>query len=105
MSAPRTLAEAEAQCRDDLGVDLTKSGRNMTACMDLLAPFCPNGVTADLSQPLPRCSGAGPSAAKAAVLLKEAEAVANANREPPWLLIVGVGALVALGVVVVIATK
>lgn len=75
----------------------------MTACMDLLASFCPDGVSANLDEELPRCAGAAPSPEKAAALLKEAEARVAANSGPPWLLI-GAG-LVALGVVVFVATR
>lgn len=96
-----TLADAQAQCRA-LGVDLRRSGRNMNQCMDLLAPFCPDGVEADITEELPRCGGAAPSPAKAAALLKEAEARAGKSG-PPWLLI-GAG-VVALGVVVFVATR
>lgn len=100
MSAPTTLAEALAQCEAS-GVDLTKSGAGMTACMDLLAPFCPFGVEGDTSHKLPRCAQPAPSPAKAAALLKEAEANAAAAKGPPWLLI-GLGALALVAVAVVV---
>lgn len=61
----------------------------MTACMDLLAPFCPHGVAADEGDELPHCAGEGPSAAKAAALLREAQERQAALEGPPWLLIGG----------------
>jgi hypothetical protein len=105
MSAPRTLAEAQAQCRA-LGVDLRVSGRGMSACMDLLSPFCPNGVTSTSGDELPSCLGAPPSARKAAVLLAEAQARANAaaGDGPPWLLL-GVGVLALGGLAYWLAKK
>ncbi len=88
MTAPRTLAEAQAQCRA-LGTDLRVSGAHMSDCMDLLKPFCPHGVVGTFGVELPTCAGADPSAAKAAALLKEAQATAAANAPAPWLFIGG----------------
>lgn len=103
MSTPRTLAEAQAQCRA-MGVDLRRDGRGMSACMDLLDPFCPRGVRATFGVELPSCEGEAPSAAKAAILLAEASATAKANAGPPWLLIGGgVAAVVAVALVVLVS--
>lgn len=95
MSAPRTLAEAQAQCRE-LGTDLRKSGAHMSECVELLAPFCPNGVASTFGVELPTCAGAAPSTHQAAALLKEAEANAarSSASQVPWL---ALGGLVAVG--------
>lgn len=93
MSLPRTLADARAQCRA-AGVDLRVSGRGLNACMDLLLPFCPDGVTSDGPDGLPACAGDNLSPVKAAILLREAEARAAANAGPQWVLI-GSGVLAA----------
>jgi hypothetical protein len=93
MTTPRTLAEAQAQCRA-LGTDLRKSGAHMSECVELLAPFCPNGVASTFGVELPTCAGAAPSPRQAAALLKEAEANAAKANGPPWLLIGG-GVVVA----------
>jgi len=111
MSAPRTLAEAQAQCRA-LGVDLRLpmpangprlvNGRPMriNECMDLILPFCPGGgvrVEAGRPEEFPVCVDESVSGRKAAVLVKEAQARAAGAGDagPSWLLL-GVGAL-ALG--------
>ncbi len=97
-----TLSEAQAQCRAN-GVDLRVSGRGATACMDLLAPFCPDGVLADVSEELPRCAGPGPSARKAAILNAEANARAAAAASQRRLLIGG--GVLAAGLVLWLVLK
>lgn len=94
MTAPRTLAEAQAQCRA-AGVDLRVSGRGMSACVDLLFPFCPHGVRGELGQELPTCAPAGPSAAKVAILAAEAQARV-ARPLAPWLVVGGLASVVVV---------
>lgn len=67
----------------------------MTACSELMAPFCPLGVDADTRFELPRCGGAAPSSRKASALAAEAEATAKAHAVTPWLLLGGGVAVVA----------
>ncbi len=79
-----SLADARAQCLA-LGVDTRVGGHNLTACMDLLAPFCPNGVDSQGPGGIPQCAQAAPDPRKAAILLAEAQA--RAKTGPPWLAI------------------
>lgn len=89
-----SLADALAQCAA-AGVDLRVSGKGASACIDLLTPFCPQGVDANTSQQLPRCVAGAGSAQKSAIELKEAEA--NVKTATPWLLIGG--GVVVFGIV------
>jgi hypothetical protein len=101
VTAPRTLVEAQAQCRA-LGVNLSAppapngqllvNGRPMpiNACAELIAPFCPagDGVRFVVGRgELPACANEAISPAKAASLLAEAHAKQASG--PPWLLIGG----------------
>lgn len=103
---PRTLGEAQAQCRA-MGVDLRKlagapgpvlvggAPMRVSECADLILPFCPGGgVRADQASELPRCVNESVSPAKAAALLAEAHDRQAALAGPPWLLI-GAGVLAA----------
>ncbi|MDB4884499.1 MAG: hypothetical protein JWL95_3265 [Gemmatimonadetes bacterium] len=95
MSAPKSLAEAQAQCRA-AGVDTRVSGKGMSACLDLLAPFCPNGVDSNGPGGIPQCAQAAPDARKAAALLAEAEAKQAALRSSGAWLWVGAAGLAAV---------
>ncbi len=93
-----TFEQGVAQCKaQKLGV---------SACLDLLDPLCGDKNPEAIADPSGvvtfRC-GTVPSAAKAAILLKEAEARAAAASGPPWLLI-GAG-VAAVGLVVYLATR
>jgi hypothetical protein len=100
---PRSLAEALAQCKAN-GVDLRVSGRGFSACADLMSPFCDGNISSDPGpEGLPTCLGVEPiDPRKAAVLLREAEARANAGKTP-WLLIGG--GVAAAGLVVWLLTR
>lgn len=117
MTAPRSLAEAQAQCRA-LGVNLSAApsasgqllganGRPMpvSECADLLMPFCPGGgVRAVVGRgELPVCADESISPAKAAVLLADAHAKQAGASGPPWLWIGG--GVLAVGLVAYLALR
>lgn len=87
------VAEAQAQC---LALDLGPS-----ACADLVEPHCgPSEVVRLEAGRAPFCVEDGrASPAKAAVLLREAQARQAAIAGPPWLLI---GGAVAVGGLVLV---
>jgi len=91
----------------DEGVALCKArGLGVSDCLDLLDPLCGDRLpvaTAGASGVIFSC-GSVPSARKAAALLAESQAtIAKANPGPPWLLIGGGVAVIAI--VVYVATR
>lgn len=100
MAVVTTLAQAIAAC---------KAGKlGTSACLDAIdksdacGPNLPT-ATADGSGGVVFTCSAVPSAAKAAALLKEAEARVAASSGPPWLLIGG--GVVGVGLLVYVLTR
>lgn len=78
-----TTAQAQAQC--------AAQSLGPSACADLVAPTCApgQGVRIELGKP-PFCANETISPAKAAALLKEAQATAAANAvTPTWVFVAG----------------
>ena len=88
-----TEAEAQAQC--------IAQGLGPSACAELVEPTCDGrGVLIEFGKP-PRCVGGASSPRKAAVLLKEAQALQPLNTTPFLIL----GGVVVVGLLLYVATR